>query len=259
MTSPADNQDPLSPLKRVWRHTRPACWRDFARGAVHMMPMSMAAAPFGIMVGVLAARLDWGLSDILLMSATVFAGAAQFTALGMWPQSSGDAAAAISGIIGITALINLRHLLMGAAIAPYIRPLPWRVKGAFLFTMADENWAIAMTAARRKALSGAYLMGTTLPFYVNWLIWTALGHILGRGFGHPERWGLDFIFVAVFLTMITGFYKAERRALPLLASAGTALAVHLLAPGGWSVIAGAVAGTAAGVLRPAGQDLTEDE
>ncbi len=259
MTPPADNQNPLRPLKRVWPHTRPACWRDFALGAVHMAPMSMAAVPFGIMVGVLAARIDWGLEDILLMSATVFAGAAQFTALGMWPQASGDTMSVIFGIIGITALINLRHLLMGAAIAPHIRPLPWRIKGPFLFAMADENWATVMTAARGKAPNGAYLMGATLPFYVNWLIWTALGHILGRGFDNPERWGFDFIFIAVFLTMITGFYKADRRALPLIASAGTALAVHLITPGAWPVLAGAMAGTATGMLRPAGQDQTEDE
>ena len=232
-------------------HPRPASlfWRDFARAAGHMAPMTIAAAPFGALVGVLAARLGWALPDVLFMSAAVFAGAAQFTALNIWPATIADPSAVALSIIGITALINLRHLLMGAAIAPHIRPLPWRIKGLFLFAMADENWAVAMAAARRRPPGGAYLLGATLPFYLNWLVWTALGHILGQGFPDPERWGIDFIFIAVFLTMIAGFYKADRRAAPLIASAIAALAVHHFAPGVWPVIAGAMAGTLAGLWR----------
>jgi 4-azaleucine resistance transporter AzlC len=213
---------------------------DFRLGAMAMLPMTVGAAPFGMMIGAMAAQAGLSPAEAILMSGAVFAGASQFVALDMWNTAS------FAAIVGVTLLVNLRHVLMGAAVAPHLRALPPLVRHVFLYVMADENWAFAMRKVQAcGGVGAAYLMGLTLPFYLNWVAWTAAGTQVGRLINDPRALGFDFVFIAVCLTLLVGFWRGNRRLLPIVAAAAVAVVSQRLLSGNWYILFGGLAGAAA--------------
>jgi branched chain amino acid efflux pump len=106
---------------------------DFRAGALAILPAGIAAAPFGVLLGALAAAKGLSPVEVALMSSLVFAGGSQFAALEMWTLP-----APLLFIAFSTLLINSRHILMGASIAPRMaRFRPWHRLLA-LFVLADE-------------------------------------------------------------------------------------------------------------------------
>jgi len=216
---------------------------SFLRGMIEMLPLSIGAAPFGLMIGAMAAGAGLGHLDILMMSGLVYAGASQFTALGMW----GSPIPMIS-IIGATLMVNLRLVLMGAALAPHIRHLPIYCRWPFVLVFADETWAVALRRSGVRPLTAPYVFGLVIPFYVNWLFWSVLGVAFGYLVKEPKVYGFDFVFIAVFISLVMGFCKTRRDIPPLLVSAGTAFLAHRFMPGVWYIFLGGVAGVICGAL-----------
>lgn len=227
----------------VMTQSRRAMGESFWRGAVDMLPMSVGAAPFGLMVGTLAVQAGLDQWDVLMMGMLVFAGAAQFTAIDMWAFP-----VPVLAIVGVTLLVNLRHVLMSAALTPHIRQVPAWCRWYFLYFLADENWALAMKAAANRPLTAPYLMGLIVPFYINWQVWSVLGAYFGNLIEDPERYGFDYVFTAVFLTLVMGFWRGARSAPPLIASAVTAWLAHHYLPGVWYIFLGGVAGVIVGAI-----------
>lgn len=221
--------------------------REFALGAVHALPVVAGAVPFGLLLGSLAAKAGFSPLEMGLMSALIFAGSSQFVAVEMWGH--GAAGAAVAGSV---LLVNLRHLLMGATLAPRLRGKPPGRVGVALFLMTDELWALALR--RGEALTLAYWFGIGLTLYVAWLTSTVAGTLAGALISDPAAWGLDFTFIAVFLCLLAGVWKGRSSLPPWLASAAAALAVHALTPGGpWHILAGAAAGGAVAAWRGGGR------
>lgn len=221
----------------------------FRAGARAIAPLAVAVVPFGLLFGSLAARSGLSPAAVTLMSALVFAGSAQFVAVGIWQHPAPWLLLTLS-----TALINSRHLLMGASLAPRIAC--WRHRTALpaLFLMADEVWALAETRARVAMLEPAYYFGLGLVLWFNWVLWSGAGALLGPLLGNPTRYGADFAFSAVFLALLVGLWRGRATALAVAASAASATAVHLAFPGPWYVAAGGLAGVLAGALAaPAGE------
>ncbi len=217
--------------------------REFALGAIHALPVVAGAVPFGLLLGSAAAKAGLSPLDMGLMSGLIFAGSAQFVAVEMWGQGAAGAA-----VVGSVLMVNLRHLLMGATLAPRLRGEPPLRTGAALFLMTDELWALALR--RGEALTFAYWFGIGLSLYVAWLASTVAGTLAGALIADPAAWGLDFTFVAVFLCLLAGVWTGASSLPPWLASGAAALAVHALLPGGpWHIIAGAVAGGAVAAWR----------
>ncbi len=212
----------------------------FFAGFMNMLPMTIAAMPFGLIVGAMGTQAGLETWELMFMSAAVFAGASQFIALEMWAQPLPALA-----IISTTLLVNSRHILMGAAAAPHIKGVPRWARWPYLYTMADETWAVSLRRASSDGhVSAAYLMGLAVPFYANWQIWSYTGARLGSFIDNPAAWGFDFVFTAVFLTLIFGFWKHDRRLAPILASAAVALLAHEALPGTWYIFIGSMAGVA---------------
>ena len=219
-------------------------WSDsFLKGFWEMMPLTIGAAPFGLMVGALGASAGLDQWDMIAMSGLVYAGASQFTALGIW-----ETPVPVLTIIGVTLLVNLRHVLMGAALAPHIRQLPAWCRWSFLYVMSDESWATAIKRAAKAPLVSAYVVGVILPFYLSWILFSALGVSFGHLVEDPAVYGFDFVFTAVFTTLVMGFWKGRSSAAPILAAMLTALAAHSYLPGVWYIFLGGVAGVVSGAL-----------
>ncbi|CAH2601315.1 AzlC family ABC transporter permease [Rhodovastum atsumiense] len=211
-------------------------------GAFAILPAALAACPFGLMLGQQAVAKGLTPMDVLAMSSIVFAGSAQFVAIGLWESPPPLLVLACTVL-----LINLRHVLMGASIAGRIRPFgPLRFVAVHL--MADEIWAVAERRALSQPLTPAFWFGAGLLLFFCWQVSTVLGAVLGATIQDPARYGLDFAFPAMFLGLALSFWKGWRTG-PVVAAAGiTAVLAHAALPGGWHVPAGALAGIATAVV-----------
>ncbi|MBA2780967.1 AzlC family ABC transporter permease [Billgrantia kenyensis] len=217
-------------------------------GIRRMAPLSLFVVVFGLAFGV--AALSRGLSGLetMLMSALVFAGASQFAALELWgPEIP------LLPLIAITFAINARHLLMGAAIQPWLAYLPPAQRYGSVVLMSDSNWAMAVADRQRGETNLGMLVGGGIALWVTWLAGTLLGVIFGSGIEEPERFGLDVIMGCFLLAMLIGGRRDLSMLLPWAAAALTAVAAMAWLPPHSHVIVGALAGGLAGLLFPAKQ------
>ncbi|MEQ8664508.1 MAG: AzlC family ABC transporter permease [Rhodospirillales bacterium] len=216
---------------------------SFTAGIIDVLPLLVGLVPFGLIVGALGIQSGLSTGEVMMMSGLVFAGAAQFIALDMWGSAAGLT------IVSTTLLVNLRHVLMGASARPQIVHMPRWLKWPFLYVMADENWATVMRRARTHGdLTPGYVAGASVPFYVGWQITCYIGTQAGSVMGDPATWGFDFVFTAVFITLVFSFWRVDRRSAPIVASAAVALAAEHYLGGTWYILLGGVAGVAAALL-----------
>jgi predicted branched-subunit amino acid permease len=199
-----------------------------------------AGAPFGVAGSVVALSFgvvaqSAGLSPLaaIVMSAIVFAGSAQFTAISIL-AGGGTAGAAVLAAV----LVNSRFLPMGAAIGPSLPGGPVRraLQGQ---TVVDASWGMA---ARGDGTFDRWLLfGSTAPQYAGWLGGTIAGALGGNVIGDPEALGLDAVYPAFFLTLLLG--ELTDRSSRIVAALGGLIAIALIpvSPAGVPVLVASLA------------------
>ncbi|NLC22758.1 MAG: branched-chain amino acid ABC transporter permease [Halomonadaceae bacterium] len=215
-------------------------------GIRRMAPLSLFVVVFGLAFGV--AALARGLSgfEAMLMSSLVFAGVAQFAVLELW-----GAEIPLLPLVATTLAINARHLLMGAAIQPWLAQLPPGQRYGSVVLMSDSNWAMAVADRQRGETNLGMLVGGGIMLWATWLFGTLLGVLFGSGIEAPERFGLDVIMGCFLLAMLLGGRRDLSMLLPWSVAALAAIAAMAWLPPHSHVIVGALAGGLAGLLRPA--------
>ncbi len=223
---------------------------EFRRGVASCAPVLLGTIPYALVLGAQATQKGLSVVELSLMTGLNFAGGSEFAAIQLWTSPPH-----IVLIVAITFLVNSRHLLMGAALAPFLRHLPRRKVFPALFFMCDESWALGLADARQRAGAGLmpafsprYYMGAALAMYLTWVSFTTVGALLGPMLGDVGTYGFDMAFPAVFLVLMRGMWKGMAPALPWLVSLVVAALVYLLVPGAWYVAAGAVSGLASAWL-----------
>jgi 4-azaleucine resistance transporter AzlC len=209
----------------------------------------VSAMGFGFVYG-LAARQDGGFSpvEVIAMSTLAFAGAAQFAAVGYiaaglpWP-----------GVVLLTALLNARHILYSASIAPWFagRSLPLRAFAAHLLT--DEAYALALAHFRRVGrpdLWGYWFAAIAVTF-IPWNLASLAGVLVGGSIPKPEVFGIDVIFPAAMLGLAVGLITGRREIVAAVVGAGVGVAASLAMGTAVGIIAGGVIGPVVGLLVPA--------
>lgn len=211
---------------------------EMLRGVRAAVPMLLGFLPFALVLGAQAAQKGMSALEVPLMTGLNFGGGSEFAAVELWTSPPH-----VLSIIAVTLLINSRHLLMGAALAPLLHGLPARRVLPALFLMCDESWAMGMADARRpQGFSMPYYLGVALALYAVWVTFTALGALAGPLLGDLHKYGFDMAFPAVFLVLLKGMWPGWRAALPWLASLLAAAVTHLSVDGAWYVAVGASAG-----------------
>ncbi|WP_339105957.1 AzlC family ABC transporter permease [Haloterrigena salinisoli] len=213
-------------------------------GYIECVPIALGVAGYGIVFGVLSRQAGLSVAEAAFMSATVLAGAAQLIAIKLW-----ETPIPILTVIGTTFIVNLRYVLMGAALRPWFSQLsPLKAYGSVFFT-ADENWALTMGKLKSGSHQGAYLLGSGLAIWSFWIVATVLGAIAGGVIGEPAQYGLDFVLTAVFLAIAVGLWEGKSSFLPWITAFSIAvLGAHFL-PGRWYILFGGVAGSLVEVIR----------
>ncbi len=216
--------------------------RDFRRGVLATLPLAPGVVAFGLLYGVMARQVGFSPWETWAMSLIVHAGSAQFTALGMW----GDTGAI--PIILTTLVINLRHLLMGASIAPYLRGVSSLWKALLALWMSDESYALAIAEYERGQGSRRHFLGANVGIYLAWTISGPVGALLGTAIPDPGRYGFDLVFPLAFLGLLTAFLRDRAGLVVALGAGGLALLGADLLPGKWYVILAGLLGSGAGLL-----------
>jgi 4-azaleucine resistance transporter AzlC len=190
-----------------------------------------------------------GLSPLeaVAMSTIVFGGASQFAAIGYiagglaWPA-----------IILLTGLLNARHLLYSAALAPWLREVPRPRRALMAHVLTDEAFALSIahfTRIGRTDERGYWIAGIAATF-IPWNVATLAGALAGREIANPERFGLDVVFPAAMVGLAVGLLTGRREIVAALAGASIAVAVSLVFGPGIGIVAGGLLGPLAGLLVP---------
>lgn len=224
----------------------PSPWEDARTGLRDIAPAAIAAVPIGMLFGAVAVSKGLSAAEVTLMSVLVFAGGAQFAALESWTYPVPVVTLAFA-----TLLINARHVLMGASLAPKMRATRFQKLLAF-FVLTDESWALAERRALDRPITVAYWLASAVALPFAWVGSTTLGAVLGSLLGDPSRLGADFAFTALFIGLIAGFGRSRVTVVTVATSGIVAALVHLLLGPPWHVASGALAGIAAAYLAAPG-------
>ncbi|MCA0434258.1 MAG: AzlC family ABC transporter permease [Proteobacteria bacterium] len=217
--------------------------RDFLRGLGDLAPMMLAYAPISMLWGTIAAANGLSPFEAAFMSGVIYSGAAQFVLMDLW------ALATPLPVLFVTVFtLSLRHVLMSASVSRHMGAFSRLRATLQLFWLTDEAWAIIERRAQNEPITPAYFLGASMPIWPVWIAFTALGAAVGKALGNPAAWGLDYAFAAMFISVVAGFWKGASTGLILAASALAAVAVKLVLPGAWYILAGAAAGMIVAVL-----------
>lgn len=216
---------------------------EFMQGLKETVPIMLGVFPFGLAYGIVAQASGLTAAETMLMSLLVFAGAAQFVSLAMFAAGAGAAMIAATAL-----LVNLRHLLMGASLAPYMTGLSLPRKALLSFGMADETYAVTISRVQTAGYSAAYQLGSNAAGYITWTLSTAGGILLGSRISDPLSWGLDFAMPATFLALLVPRLADKRNLLVCAVAAVVSVVAAVTIPGKWHIIIACLTAAAAGSL-----------
>jgi 4-azaleucine resistance transporter AzlC len=219
------------------------------------LPLIIGAIPFGIIFGTLSGGAGLSAAGALGMSLFVFAGSAQFVALGMLANGAAWPLIALT-----TLVVNFRHLLYTATLLPYLQRLPRRWQAALAFGLTDETFAVAVQrwqAPGTRADDHWYQLGSMLFMYVNWNLCTIVGLVAGRLLAGIADWGLDFAMLAAFIGMLIPYLK-DRPSYAAMLTAGASAIVFQGLPHKLGLLAASLIGVGAGLLAERWASTADD-
>lgn len=218
---------------------------EFFNGCKAELPILLGVLPFGMIYGVLALQAGLSPALALAMSSIVFAGSSQFIGTQLMAQGAGGLV-----IIATTFVVNLRHALYSASVAPFIRhvPLRWKVLLAYLLT--DEAYAVVITRFTQPDSPTAlnkhwFYFGAGSTLWSSWQISSAIGIFVGQLI--PASWSLDFTLALTFIALVVPNLK-DRASVAAAVSAGIMAAFSYAWPYKLGLFAAAIMGIVIGML-----------
>lgn len=172
----------------------------FIKGIVDALPLIVGGIPFGIIFGTLSLNAGLDIWQTVGLSSIVFAGSAQFVAVGMLAAGT-----SLGFIVGATLIVNLRHLIYAASLLPHVKHLPqrWRIPLGFL--LIDEVYAATYPnylKNQKEPNNHWHYLGVGVAFFVSWNVATLVGIFFGANIEGIANWGLDFAMSATFIGMV---------------------------------------------------------
>ena len=210
--------------------------------------IAVSAIGFGFVYGLSARDAGFSPIEAMAMSLIVFAGAAQFAAVGYvasglaWP-----------GVILLTALLNARHLLYSAALAPWLRDVPFVRRAVMAHLLTDEAFALTIGHFRRlrRPDEWGFWIASIVVTLIPWNLATLAGVLLGGQIPDPARFGVDIIFPAAMIGLAVGLITGRRELVAAIVGAGVAVVVALATSPAIGIVIGGLVGPAIGLAVPA--------
>jgi 4-azaleucine resistance transporter AzlC len=219
--------------------TRGEAWAGARDALITVVPSIVA---YGIVWGGLARQAGLSFGELVAMCLLVTAGTAQFVAL---PMLAAGAPAWL--LVVTTYIVNLRHYLMAASLAPYFAHLSRGRLAALAHFVTDESYALTMARFARQPPHPAYYAACGATTYLAWYVGAAAGGVLGGRIPDPHRYGLDFVFPAVFIAILARTIRAPWQWAVAGVAAGVALLVKGVVGGTWHIALAGLGASALGI------------
>lgn len=217
--------------------------KNFWEGVRAEIPLLIGVFPFGMIYGALAINAGLSTAASQLMSSIVFAGSSQF----ITTQLVREATPGLIIVLTI-AVVNLRHMLYSASLAPYLVSLSTRWKALLSYLLTDEAYVPTALHYEKNGVtphSHWFLLGAGLALWTTWQVSTALGIFLGNAI--PEEWSLDFALPLTFIAMAVPVLKNQPTIAAALSAGLVALAAYSL-PYRLGLLVAALVGIAVGTF-----------
>ncbi len=205
--------------------------RSFLRGMRLAIPIVLGYIPVGFTFGVLAEKAGLSPFEAGLMSLMVFAGSGQLIAVNLMLVSLSPAS-----IILTTFVVNARHLLMSAAMLPFLGK--WSKKRQMLYSaeMTDETFALNMGRFAEKGVEPGEVFGINLTSHCAWVLGGVLGAIFGALIADLKPYGLDYALAGMFIALLVPHFKIPRNLAAAVTGAVLSVVLHLGGVEQWNVL-----------------------
>ena len=172
------------------------------RDAATVMP---SFGIYGAVWGSLAREAGFSVSDSVAMSVLVCAGTAQFAVLPV--LSTG---ASVWTLVMTTYIVNLPNYLMAASLAPYFTGFSRGRLALLAHGISNSTYALTQARFARNPANATYFISCTVAVYLAWCLGTLVGALLGDRIPDPQKFGLDFVFPAVFIAIAARTIRSRR-------------------------------------------------
>ena len=212
------------------------------QGAKRALPIVLGYIPIGFAYGVLAGKSGLSETNTLLMSLIVFAGSSQFIAVGLFASGTGPAA-----VILTTFVVNLRHMLMAAALTPYLSTWKKRHLAFFSYQLTDETFALHSASASTLHECKLEALSLNVTAQASWVSGTALGIVASGLIGDVKPLGLDYALAAMFIGLLVGQCQNSIRLITAIISGGIATLLYLAGWHQFHIMAATILGATVGL------------
>jgi 4-azaleucine resistance transporter AzlC len=215
---------------------------DFRQGVVVSTPVMVGYLPIGIAYGILARQAGFSLFQAVSLSIFVYAGSSQFIAVSM--IAAGASAVTIIATIG---LVNLRHVLYSASVAPFLQKIGISRLFVLAFGLTDEAFSVESVVLAQKPRTPSYIFGLQLAPYLAWNAGSLLGGLLGGWLSGIQELGLDFALPAMFIALLIPMIKNRETVITAVVAGCLSLALSLFLKGSWNIILATLFATTLGM------------
>lgn len=191
--------------------------RDFSSGLKAGLSIAIGYFPVALTFGLLAKTAGLSIIEATAMSLFVYAGASQYIALSL-------ITAAVHPLLIVvnTFIVNIRHFLMTASLNEKMAPEKRTVKALYAFGITDETFSVLATSKDEK-ITTAHAFGVTFIAYASWVVFTAIGHIIGANLPLFLQAAMSIALYAMFVGLLVPSMKGNRKVISL---AGMAAAIQ---------------------------------
>ena len=204
-------------------------------GVIAASPIVLGYLPIGFAFGVIANKTSISIANILAMSLLVYAGSSQLIAVGMFATGGMPL-----GIIFTTLVVNLRHLLMSAALSPYLKN--WRKSrlAIFAFQLTDESFAMHSARFSSGSIDVIASYAINITAHIAWIAGSLLGSLAGHLVQDIRPWALDYTLPAMFIALLVMQLNSKIEIMVALIAGLTSLIFMFSGFEQWNVILAAV-------------------
>ena len=215
-------------------------WHQIRRGFRATLPIALGVTPFGVAYGAVAAQgmAPW---QAVLMSLIVFTGTAQFIAASMLVQGVAYLPILVTGL-----LVNMRMVLMSAALAQHVKKAPRARQWLMAHLLTDESFAVSIAEFKQGPGDALFTIGSGLAIYVFWLVATLIGVIFGARL--PEGLGLEYAMPASLICLLFLLLDDRHSVMVAILSAALSVMAYVYVSSTWNVMFATLIAVTLGVI-----------
>lgn len=205
----------------------------FTNGIRAGLSIAIGYFPIALTFGLLAKTTGLSMWEATAMSMFVFAGAAQYISLTLISTGVDPILIVLN-----TFVVNIRHFLMTASLNEKMQPDARWKKAIYAFGVTDETFSVLATQ-KRDNIRTSFAAGVILISYSSWVVFTALGHVIGANLPAFLQAAMSIALYAMFVGLLVPSMKGNRK-VALLALFGAVIHCALYWSGllstGWAIL-----------------------